>query len=122
MISVMEIVTDADFAQHYTVTRLNGSWVGGRFVETPTTVSFYGPIIAANEQDISVLPEGDRVNGLMVFYTTLDNPFLISRASDGQLGTSDQPNWRGNKYRILRVFDYSDYGYQKAMGTRTDGN
>ena len=121
MINIAELISDQDFAQSYTVTRYTGTYVGGRFVSTPQTLSFLGPVIAANVQDINMVPEGDRVNGLMVFYTTSDNPFLLSRNSEGQLGTSDEPNWRGEAYRVLQCYDYVDFGYQKVIGTRKAG-
>lgn len=121
MINIAEIIADPDFMQPYTVRRNTGTWVNGRFVETPTTLNFFGVVIPANAQDIQMLPEGDRVSGLINFYTTADNPFQISKADNGELGTSDQPIWRGNNYRILQVFDYQDYGYQLAIGTRMDG-
>ena len=121
MINIAEIISDPDFMQEYTVRRNVGVWVDGRFVETPTNLAFHGVIVPANAQDVQMLPEGDRVSGLINFYTTSDNPFQISRADNGALGTSDQPIWRGNNFRILQVFDYQDYGYQLAIGTRMDG-
>lgn len=121
MINIAEMILDPDFVQSYTVRRNVGTWVGGRFVETPTTLEFQGVVMPANVQDVQMLPEGDRISGLINFYTTSENPFLISRADNGVSGTSDQLIWRGNNYRILQVYDYQDYGYQLAIGTRMDG-
>lgn len=120
MINVAEMIVDPDFAQSYNVVRTVGSWVKGRFVQTEQVLSFVGPIIAANQKEINMLPEGDRVAGLMVFYTTADNPFKISR-TDNEEGLSDQPIWRGDRYKLLSVFSYDDYGYQKAIGHRIGG-
>ena len=120
MINIAELITDPDFAQSYTVVRSVGGWVQGRFVKTEQSLLFTGPIIAANQKEVNMLPEGDRVAGMMVFYTTADNPFLMSRV-EGEEGLSDQPIWRGDRYKLLQVYQYDDYGYQKAIGHRIGG-
>ena len=122
MIDVSELIVDPDFAQLYTVYRKLGVWNGGRFVETEMQLQFYGPITPANVKDVNMLPEGDRIGGLMVFRTTPDNPFLITRNTAGNMGTSDQPEWKGERYRILEVLPWDDFGHLKAIGTRTAGD
>jgi len=118
MIDVSELIVDPDFAQEYTVYRKSGDWFEGVFTETEAVINFYGPIIVANTKDVNMLPEGDRIAGLMMFYTTADNPFLITRNTNGSLGTSDQPVWRGERYKIMQVSPFDDFGYIKAIGTR----
>lgn len=122
MIDVSELMSDPDFAQSYIGYRKTGNWIEGVFTETESVINFYGPITVANTKDINMLPEGDRVIGLMVFYTTSDNPFLITRNKDGSLGTSDQPVWENERYKIMQVFPYNNYGYMKAIGTRMAGD
>lgn len=121
MINVMELMEDPDFAQSYMVYRNSGSWVSGRWEEVEVGLPFMGPIVPANAEDVKMLPEGDRIQGFMVFYTSSTNPFLISRDTSGNAGTADQPEWGGERYKILQVYPYDDYGYQKAIGTRIGG-
>ena len=125
MINVSELITDVDFVQQYTVYRNTGSFVRGVFTSTETTLTFYGTVVAANVKDVQMMPEGDRIEGLMVFYSTTDKPIYTTRVANGDsttTGTSDQILWRGNRYRILQVYPYLDYGYVKAIGSRMDGN
>lgn len=122
MIDVSELIIDPDFAQPYMVHRMSGDFVAGRFVEIPTTLQFYGVVIAANVKDVNMMPEGDRIAGLMVFYTTADNPIFVTRNLDNNKGTSDQIEWRGELYRIMQTYPYNDYGFIKAIGTRMVGD
>jgi hypothetical protein len=122
MISIDEIVIDPDFAQSYIGHRKSGVWVDGVFEQTEVVVNFYGTIIAANSRDINMLPEGDRIAGLMVFYSTADNPIFITRNLDSDTGTSDELEWRSERYRVMQVYAYNDYGYVKAIATRKAGD
>lgn len=122
MLDISELIVDPDFAQSYKVYRKSGDWVDGVFVEGEISVQFYGPITPANVQDVNMLPEGDRIAGLMVFRTTRDNPFLITRNTAGNMGTSDQPEWKNERYKIMQVLPWDDFGYMKAIGTRMAGD
>jgi hypothetical protein len=122
MINVSELIVDPDFGQSYTVYRKNGYWQNFKFVEGDVSLPFFGVISAANYREINSLPEGDRVSGIMVFYTTADNPFLLTRDETGNLGTADQPYWRGCRYKAIKLFPFDDYGYQKIMAVRMQGS
>jgi hypothetical protein len=122
MIDVSELIVDPDFAQPYLVRRMSGTWFEGEFIQKESSLQFYGVITPANTQDVNMLPEGDRIAGLMTFYTTAGNPFLVTRNTDGSLGTSDQPVWRDERYKVMQVFPYDDFGYMKAIGTRMAGD
>jgi hypothetical protein len=122
MIDISEIILDPDFAQSYIGYRKSGIWVEGDIEQTESVVNFYGPIIAANIKDVNMLPEGDRIEGLMVFYTTADNPIFTTRNLANSKGTSDELEWRGERYRVMQTYPYNDYGYMKAIGTRKVGD
>jgi hypothetical protein len=122
MIDVSELIVDPDLSQSYIVYRKGGYWLNFKFVEGDQPLPFFGVITAANYREINTLPEGDRVSGIMVFYTTADNPFLLARSKTGDLGTSDQPYWRGDRYKVIKLFLFDDYGYQKVMATRMQGS
>jgi hypothetical protein len=132
MINIAELMEDPDFAQNYTVYRQTGKFIRGNFVighevngvwvpgEFP--VNFYGPVIPASTKDLEQVPEGDRVTGMMVFYTSAVNPFFISHNKTGDQGSSDQAVWHGERYLILQQLDFSDFGYQKVIGARMAGD
>jgi hypothetical protein len=132
MISVAELMEDPDFAQDYIVYRQTGKFVRGKFeighddngewVPGEFPVAFYGPIVPANTKDIEQVPEGDRVSGMMVFYTPVANPFYISRNTNEGQGTSDQAVWHDERYRIIQQLPFDDFGYQKVIGARMAGD
>ena len=122
MIDVSELIVDPDLAQPYTVHRMSGIWTDGEFIQTELPLPFYGVVIVANTQDVNMMPEGDRIAGLMTFYTTVDNPIFVTRNLDADQGTSDEIEWHGERYKIMQTFPYHDYGYIKAIGTRKVGD
>jgi hypothetical protein len=131
MIDISEMMYDPDFAQTYSVYRQTGKFIRGTFVighevdgvwvPGEFKLDFYGPILPANTKDIEQVPEGDRVAGMMNFYTSADNPFYITRNTPDS-GTSDQAVWRGERYRLLQLLSTDDFGYQKAIGARMAGD
>jgi hypothetical protein len=118
MINLAEIATDADFAQSYTVIRSSGSFVLGGWSNTTSSVPMYGAITVASSSDLEQVTEGDRVTGAMTFYST--QQLYVTRAGTTP-GLSDIIAWRGQNYRLVKIFDYLDYGWNKAVGLRMSG-
>lgn len=119
-ISVEEIIDDPDLAQTYTIYRSQGEWIGGRWVEdTPIEISACGTIIVASEKDLEMVPEGDRVKGMMTFYNK--GKIYVTRANPSE-GLSDKMYWNGDWYKIISAAPYGDYGFYKAVGARLTGN
>ncbi|MGG3012294.1 hypothetical protein ABEO98_22770 [Brevibacillus parabrevis] len=116
MINVSEVITDPDFAQSYLVHRRTNEWVAGRPSETETSINMLGVITVADAKTLEQLPEGDRVTGMMSFYAT------VPIYETSEQGTSDQIEWRGELYRVKKVFPYGDYGYWKAVAERMAGD
>jgi len=119
MLNVSRILSNQKFNQSFTVHRKSGSWVAGRFAGTEQAVTLDGVIIPASAKEIEQLPEGDRVTGIMIFYATQE--IFTTHKSDTP-GTSDEIEWRGARYRIFNVNQYSDYGYYKAYGVYMEGD
>lgn len=119
MLSVGELITDPDFAQPYSVLRSTGVFALGGFISNTTLLSFYGVITVAQDQDLDTLPEGDRITGSMLFYA--NGPIYTTIVGANSEGLSDVIAWRGQNYRIAKVFPYVDYGYYKAIGVRMSG-
>lgn len=133
MIDVSDVVNDPDFAQGFTIERSTGQFVAGGFEKTPSNVQGYGVISVAADEDIQMLPEGDRIDGAMVFHsheriylTQLDGGYDQAQYGAGGFGVSvqhvsDQIYWRGQKFRVMHVAPYEDYGYWRAIGVRMAG-
>lgn len=119
MLNVSEIVLDPDFAQPFTVWRKSGTWVAGRFKQTEKAINFYGTVTAAKPKDLEQVPEGDRVGGVMCFHSAKE--IFVSRGVTGDAGTSDEIEWRGQRYRVYNVYPWIDFGYYKAIGIRMVG-
>lgn len=120
MINVGRIVNSRNFAQQngFTVYRQTGSWVAGRWVSSETPIQMQGTVTAMNPKDLTQVPEGDRVTGIMCFFS--QQPIYTTRAQSGtnQGGTSDEIVWQGERYRVSSVQPWSDFGYYKAFGIR----
>lgn len=118
MINVSDILLDPDFLQSFTINRSTGSWVLGGFQSTVSQVQASGVVDVASSRDLAQVPEGDRVTGSMAFYST--QPLYLTR--NGQTtGLSDTITWQGDKYRLVQIFPYVDYGYYMAIGVRMTG-
>ena len=120
MINLAEVITDPDFCQDFIVYRSNGSFVDGRWTEgTPTTITMTGIIQVASEKELVQIPEGDQIQGAMVFYST--QPFALTHTSKPP-GISDKAMFRGEYYKLYQDADWGDYGFYKAIGARTQGS
>ncbi|GAB6170552.1 hypothetical protein JCM15765_03890 [Paradesulfitobacterium aromaticivorans] len=118
MLDVSRVLSNPKLNQSFVVYRRMGSWDHGRFVETENPLPFDGVIMPANANEIMQLPEGDRVTGVMVFYTFQE--IFATRAST-EPGTSDQIEWNGKRYRVFNIIPYKDYGYFKSFGIMMEG-
>jgi hypothetical protein len=121
MINLSRIINSPLLAQTYTVYHNTGQWSDdGEWTPdpNPTPITYWGPVIAANSKDVLQVPEGDRVEGMMVFYSDVSQPLLTSHSDPG---TADQLVWNGDTYRVWQDFTYLSYGYYKACGVRMAG-
>lgn len=119
-LQITELITDPDFCQSFTITRLTGSVVKGDFITTPETFETTGIIRPANTNDIQMVPEGDRVTGMVTVYTS-NQLYVTRRNGSNAPGLSDEITWQGEQYKIIQTANYSDYGYFKSMAVRKLG-
>jgi hypothetical protein len=120
MLNVSAAITDPNLAQAYTIQRAVGAFaLGGFVVASSTPINVTGVVTVAKERDLVQVPEGDRVTGSMLFYSV--QQIYLSHGGAGA-ATSDTIVWRGDTYRIAKVWPYVDYGYWKALGVRMSGN
>jgi hypothetical protein len=120
MINVGRIVNSRNFSQPggFTVYRKSGDWKSGRWVSFEDSIQMQGTVTAMNPKDLIQVPEGDRVTGIMCFYS---EQFIYTTRSESDVaegGTSDEIVWRDDRYRIFSVVPWGDFGYVKAYGVR----
>jgi hypothetical protein len=133
LVQLGEVVNDPDLAQTFLIQRSTWSWIKGVWQPgtTTETVVAYGVVSVAEPRDIEMVPEADRVKGMMVFYSS--QPIYGTRGVlgfgqgnfDGPPGvggtlpaSSDILVWRGLNWRVLSVRQMVDYGYFKAIAVR----
>lgn len=92
-----------------------GGFARGGYRSTPSLIQTRGVIRPTNAEDLEQLPEGDRVQGMMTFWSPIEIKIT------GTKGTSDIINYHGSDYRVLQVMDSGDAGFWKAIGTRMSG-
>lgn len=121
MISLDDVVNDADLAQPFTINRSTGSFQLGGFKTAVTQVQSYGIITVAKDQDLQMLPEGDRVSGAMLFHSSTRIYLTEYDPADSTQHVSDIILWHNQQYRILYIAPWDDYGYWRATGVRMAG-
>jgi hypothetical protein len=111
--------TDPDFAQSFTIQRSTGAFVLGGWQSATTSLTAVGIVTVAKERELRQVPEGDRVTGAMLFFSPT---ILYLSHGGGKAAVSDQLVWRGDTYRIAKVWPYVDFGFWKAFAVRMSGN
>lgn len=115
MINVGRVLNNPKFAQTFTVYRKSGGWSSiGRVTETETAITMTGVITVASSTDLEMIPEGDRQSGTIAVHT--QTPLQVTTSA----GTSDEIEWRGNRYRTMQMSPYADYGYYKVIAMKMD--
>jgi hypothetical protein len=130
------VVANPIMAEAYTIQRSIGTFKLGGWSRTWVSVPGYGVISVAKDQDLQMIPEGDRVGGAIVVHS-VDRIYITSSEGEGYseqaFGTSgysgsetefisDQIVWQLNRYRILHVGPYPNRGYWKGIGVRMRGH
>ena len=108
-------------AQEFQVFRSKGAFVKGGWKEIsqdPPSFPMKGVVAPATDKELKKVPEADRVEGSMMFWSSEE--LYVTRIGENQ-GTSDVIVWKGERYRIIKIGQYSDYGFWSAMGVRESG-
>ena len=108
--------------QSLNVYRSNGSFVGGRWTETPNSPPYFsvqGVAYPSSQKELMQLPEGDRVIGAITFVTVEE--ILTTRVGQDP-GISDKIEWNGEMYKVLGILPWKDYGTYHSVCTRLADN
>lgn len=116
MIDLSEVVNDPDMGESYTIIRNSGKFVAGGWQVTNTSeIKAFGIVSVASSRDLKQVPEGDRIEAAMVFYSITE--MMMTREG----ATSDILRWEGEEYRVLKSSPYGTRGYWKAIACRIKG-
>ena len=116
MIDLSELTFDPDFCTTFTVEKHSITWEKGIATPTSSSIKVTGIVAPASPKDVEMLELTDRKHGVKTFYTNETE----LEVSDTQR-ISDIIIWKGNRYKLLHVFDYSANGYWKAIGDLMGG-
>jgi hypothetical protein len=91
-----------------------GGWIAG----TPQTIPAFGTLTIAGDKALRQFPEGDRIEGSILFITT--QPLHVT--SEVGSAISDKILWHGVLYKVQAVGTWSDNGFYAALLVRMPGN
>ena len=119
MINLNRIVHNSSWNQSFIAHRSSGHFGSGGWIEdSSTAIVMTGAVTNAEPQEEIHVPEGDRIMGSRVFVT--DQILYQSRLEPGQ-GSTDEIEYKGERYHLHKIWDYADYGFWKAIGSRLAG-
>ncbi|HEY3987944.1 MAG TPA: hypothetical protein VGM02_01515 [Acidobacteriaceae bacterium] len=119
MIDVSMVLLNPDICESFTAQRSSGQFGDdGRFASQTTDIPLYGSVQKPDANTLQQVDEGDRVTGARAFYSI--SPMYETRAGDNA-GLSDLLVHRGQKYRVAKVWDWSNFGYWHAYAVRLSG-
>lgn len=117
MIDLSELTYDPDFCTTFIVEKHTDTWAEGRPVSVAIErIPVTGIVAPSSPKDVEMLDIADRKHGTKTFYT---NELELEVTDTEKL--SDTIVWKGNRYKLLHVFDYSANGYWKAIGDLQGG-
>ena len=117
--SLARVTQSPRLGQCFTVTRTTGVFAAGGWQVTGVeSLQFFGVLGIADDEALSMVPEGDRVTGSLVVYT--DQPIYPTKAAAGTI--SDKVEWDGSTYRVTSRAPWGHYGYWGAVLVRMSGD
>lgn len=129
------VVDDGVLSESYTIQRSTGSFQLGGWVTNSNNIPGYGVVSVAQDEDLVMIPEADRVTGAMVFHsqqriflTQLDEGYGNPNFGSGDgYGTTNQRVsdilvWGFQRWRVLHVGPYPNRNYWRAIAVRLAGN
>jgi hypothetical protein len=120
-INVAKVLSNPLFQQTFIVHRKSVAWVAGRAIITEVPLTFKGVVQNASSKQLFQVPEADRISGIMVFLSKKEM-YTTTVFSDTEQYISDELEFRGRKYRVNLVNDWSNFGYFRAMAEYMEGD
>ncbi|MDE1905294.1 MAG: hypothetical protein KGH75_02430 [Rhodospirillales bacterium] len=106
MLDVTGVLFDPDFVDTTLTVARSAQMVGsnGLATNSPTTTRFVGVVVNDKGDILRRMAEGSRIVGSITIYTK----FPLEDGSNGI--DADVVVWRGRRYTVSNVLDYSTYG------------
>lgn len=121
MLNVSEVILSPEFLTTIRVERKEGAWENGRYnTKDPIEIDMQGNLQPAGESDMVVTPEGAQIRGDIVAYTLQSLYMTQVQPGSNTAGVSDTVIFNGYRYQVIKVEDWSLYGYYKAICTRKE--
>ncbi len=109
MIDLSELIDDPDFSQAGSFFRVKQTVVDGELAEVKTPVSAQCIIQPFGNEDFQALPEGDKYKPHIRIFTAVD------------LNVGDYLDYQGERWRVIKKGNWSDYGYYDYAAVRYVG-
>lgn len=122
MINVSELITDSDFAQSFSITRVTAAIVqagpgAGELAAThPAPIPTTGVVITdVSPEALLVLPEGLRSSRAIMVFTTI--PLHTGGDEDP---ITDYVNYGPDVWKVAHLSPYGDFGFWQAIAIQSN--
>ena len=96
----------------------NGVWIAGSTVSIKVLCSVQQP----TPSELKMLPEGERRTDVLKFFTKKILFRMDERDENDQpTGGADFITYKGLRYKIVKIENWGDYGYNVGYGVRDEG-
>lgn len=101
-----------------TVTRTTGEWIKGNWTPsiTPTILNPIAIEAGVSEEEVLQLPEGDRIQGLKKFFTTIPLQGATTGTTPDQITSAS-----GERFQVKTVDNRMVNGFYSAICVRIKG-
>lgn len=104
---------DLDTSEIVSVERTEGSFVDGIFIkDDPTTFIMFASVQQPSGSELNNLPEGERDKDVRKFISNK----LVRTSQDSSNTLADVIIYNGDRFRIIKVEDWSVYGQTTSYG------
>lgn len=105
-----DVLLDPDFRVDFPIIRsVESVDARGRTQSSASEIAAQGVVHPATEEELKILPESQRVEEIVAVYTA-----TRLTAGDDTHG-ADRVGWQGGTYKVLKVMDYSQFGFVMAL-------
>lgn len=114
LIDVSDLLVDPDFCEPVTIyRRVQSVDTHGRSIISETSQTILAVVTAASANTLNRAPEGTRIEGAITVHSI--TPLAVATGSRD----ADELVWKGNRYVVTMLGDYSHYGQGFTVATCT---
>jgi len=112
------VLTDPDLGfTGFTVLRTHYVRQNGASVPSNETLLASGCVHPGTPETLQLLPEEERHEDYIVVYTSFPLS-LGGNAGGAEYSAPDRILWNGETWRVVRIRDWSGFGYQQVMAVK----